>query len=72
MRPELRRAIEELGWHCENPREMAAHLTEDEIADINKRGFVTRQLWAALDQRAYDSEPKIDIVARLAPHVEAV
>ena len=69
MRPELRRAIEELGWHTEHPRQAAALLSDDEIDDIAKRGHLTKTLWLELKERMEAAENgTVDLEARLEPY----
>lgn len=55
MKPgDKHKIIEELVWHCGAParaRQVEAVLTEPERRDIIRRGFVSKDLWQAIQPR---------------------
>lgn len=69
-----RELIEELGWHCEDPKAALAVCTDEEQADILKRGFVTKDLWASLKPRIPRplKDPIIDLEAEADKLLEEV
>jgi hypothetical protein len=52
MKPHQKReVVDELAWHCSNPRDVYELLTDQERSDILKKGYVTKDMWAKIKSR---------------------
>jgi hypothetical protein len=58
-RDEMRRVVEELSWHTDQPKVAYEATTEKERRDILKRGYVTKELWRCIAVRL----PRVDAVS---------
>lgn len=59
------KVIDELGWHCDDPRAAFELLEPAEARDILKRGFVTKDLSESIAERlerrcSLDWDPSVD------------